>query len=284
VLVLGGWFVVEAAVLSLSKGIVHPYYVSALAPGTGAMAGAGAAAFGELARGRHRLWGLALTACALATTLTVQVVLMHREHYMVWFVPVLVLGAAVAFLALLALRRLAAPALALVFLLLLVVPTAYATTTWLAPVEGTFPVAGPKAFAGAGGYGVDAHDLAIDRALLDYVSTHRPGSRWALLTVASDTGSPLILMGLNAGALGGYSGTDPAVDGPQLAHMVASGQARYVLLGGEYSLRGGNRATQAVLRACKELVPPEWHSPIAYPYGLVLFDCAGDEKALAAAG
>jgi 4-amino-4-deoxy-L-arabinose transferase-like glycosyltransferase len=284
VLVLGGWFVVEAAVLSLSKGIVHPYYVSALAPGTGAMAGAGAIAFVRLARGAHRLWGLALTACALATTLTVQVVLMHREHYMVWFVPVLVLGAALAFLALLAVRRLAAPAVAFVFLLLLVVPTAYATTTWLAPVEGTFPVAGPKAFAGPGGYGVDAHDLAIDRALLDYVSAHHPGSRWALLTVASDTGSPLILMGLNTGALGGYSGTDPAVDGPQLAHMVASGQARYVLLGGEYSLRGGNRATQAVLRACKELAPSEWNSPIAYPYGLVLFDCAGDERALAAAG
>jgi 4-amino-4-deoxy-L-arabinose transferase-like glycosyltransferase len=283
-LVLGGWFVVEAAVLSLSKGIVHPYYVSALAPGTGAMAGAGAVAFVKLARGRHRLWGLALVACALASTLIVQVVLMHREHYMVWFTPVLVAGAAVGFVALLATRRLAAPAVALTFLLALVVPTAYATTTWLAPVEGTFPVAGPKAFAGSGGYGVNEHDLAIDRALLDYVSTHRPGSRWALLTVASDTGSPMILMGLNAGALGGYSGTDPAVDGPQLAHFVATGRARYVLLGGEYSLRGGNRATAAVLRACRELAPSEWNSPIAYPYGLVLFDCAGDEKALAAAG
>ena len=50
-LVLGGWFVVEAAVLSLSKGIVHPYYVSALGPGAAAMVGAGAVAFGELARG-----------------------------------------------------------------------------------------------------------------------------------------------------------------------------------------------------------------------------------------
>ncbi len=283
-LVLGGWFVVEAAVLSLSKGIVHPYYVSALAPGTGAMAGAGAVAFAKLARGRRRLWGLALVACALAATLIVQVVLIHREHYMVWFTPVLVAGAAAGFLVLLAMRRLAAPAVALTFLLALVVPAAYATTTWLAPVEGTFPVAGPKAFAGAGGYGVDEHDLALDRALLDYVRTHRPGSRWALLTVAADTGSPMILMGLSAGALGGYSGTDPAVDGPQLAHLVATGQARYVLLGGEYSLRGGNRATRAVLRACRELAPSEWNSPIAYPYGLVLFDCAGDEKALTAAG
>jgi hypothetical protein len=241
-------------------------------------------AFVKLARGRHRLWGLALVACALATTLTAQVVLMQREHYMVWFVPVLAIGAAVCFGALLAMRRLAAPAVAFAFLLALVVPSAYATSTWLAPVEGTFPVAGPKAFAGPGGYGVNEHDLAIDRALLDYVSTHRPGSRWALLTVASDTASPIMLMGLDAGALGGYSGTDPAVDGPQLARFVASGHARYVLLGGEYSLRGGNRATAAVLRACRELAPSEWNSPIAYPYGLVLFDCAGDERALAAAG
>jgi len=271
-------------VLSLSKGIVHPYYVSALAPSTGAMAGAGAFAFVKLARGRHRLWGLAVLALALGSTLIVQVVLMHRENYMEWFVPVLVVGSTVAFLAVLALRRLAAPGIALAFLLLLVVPTAYASTTWLAPVEGTFAAAGPKADAGPGGYGVNAHDMAIGTALANYVITHKPGSRWALLSVASDTSSPLILMGLDAGALGGYSGTDPAVDGPRLAQMVASGQARYVLLGGEYSLRGGNLATKAVLRACKELAPSQWRSPVAYPYGLVLFDCAGDEKALAAAG
>jgi 4-amino-4-deoxy-L-arabinose transferase-like glycosyltransferase len=283
-LVLGGWFLVEAAVLSLSKGIVHPYYVSALAPGTGAMAGAGALAFVELARGRRRLWGLALVALALATTLAAQIVLMHREHFLLWFVPVLCVGAGVGFLALVATRRRAAPAVAFLFLLLLVAPTRYATTTWLAPVEGTFPVAGTKAFPGTGGYGVNDRDLAIDRALLGYVSTHRPGSRWALLSVAADTSSPLILLGLDAGAVGGYSGTDPAVDGPQLARMVSSGQARYVLLGGEYSERGGNLATRAVLRACRELAPSEWNSPIAYPYGLVLFDCAGDEKGLIAAG
>jgi 4-amino-4-deoxy-L-arabinose transferase-like glycosyltransferase len=283
-LVLGGWFVVEAAVLSLSKGIVHPYYVSALAPGTGAMAGAGAGAFVKLARGSlpRRVLGLLLVAGALASTGLVEAVLMHREHYMVWFIPVLAIGCAVGFLALLALRRLAWPAVALTFLLVLVAPAAYASTTWLAPVEGTFPVAGPHAFPGTGGYGVNEHDLAIDHALLVYVATHDPGSRWALLSVASDTSSPLILMGLDAGALGGYSGTDPAVDGPRLAGMVARKEARYVLLGGEYSLRGGNLATKAVLRACKELPPSAWNSPVAYPYGLVLFDCASDEKALAA--
>jgi 4-amino-4-deoxy-L-arabinose transferase-like glycosyltransferase len=281
-LVLGGWFVVEAAVLSLSKGIVHPYYVSALEPGTAAMAGAGAVAFVTLARGQRRRWSLVLLAGAVAATVLTQVVLMHREHYMLWFVPVLLVGAALGVGAFIALRRLAAPAVALTFLLLLVAPTAYATSTWLAPVEGTFPVAGPRHFAGPGGYGVNQRDLALDRALADYVSSHHPGSRWALLTVASDTSSPMILFGLDAGALGGYSGTDPALDGPGLARLVARGEARYVLLGGEYSLRGGNRATKAVLRACTELAPSAWNSPVGYPFGLVLFDCAGHEAALAA--
>jgi 4-amino-4-deoxy-L-arabinose transferase-like glycosyltransferase len=284
--VLGGWFAVETIVLSLSKGIVHPYYVSGLAPGTGAMAGAGVLALVELARGRgsRRVWGLPLMACAVAGTVVVQVVLMHREHYMEWFVPVLVAGAAVGICAFFALRRLAIGAMAFTFLLLLVAPTAYAATTWLAPAEGTFPAAGPRHDPGAGAYGVDARDEDIDRALADYVSTHDPGTRWALLTVASDTASPMMLWGLDAGALGGYSGTDPAVDGPQLARMVAGHEARYVLLGGEYSLRGGNLATRAVLRACTELAPSAWHSPVPYPFGLALFDCAGHERELAAAG
>jgi 4-amino-4-deoxy-L-arabinose transferase-like glycosyltransferase len=285
-LVLGGWFAVEAVVLSLSKGIVHPYYVSGLAPGTGAMAGAGGLALPELARGRgsRRIWGLALMACAVAGTVAVQVMLMHREHYLEWFIPVLIAGAVVGLCAFFALRRLAVPALALTFLLLLVAPTAYSATTWLAPAEGTFPAAGPHHDPGAGAYGVDARDEGIDRALADYVSTHDPGTRWALLTVASDTASPMMLFGLDAGALGGYSGTDPAVDGPQLARMVAHHEARYVLLGGEYSLRGGNLATRAVLRACTELAPSAWQSPVPYPFGLALFDCAGHERALATAG
>ncbi len=276
----GGWFLTEVAVLTVSKGIVHPYYVSGLAPATGAMVGAGAFAFVKLAQGHRRLWGIALAACALATTILAQIVLMHREHYMLWFAPVLIAGAILGIIALLAARRLAVPAVAFTVALLLLTPAAYATSTWLAPVEGTFPVAGPKSYPGPGGYGLNARDAALNRAILDFVSTHHPGSRWALLTVASDTAAPMMLMGLHAAALGGYSGNDPALDGAGLARYVARGEARYVLLGGGYALRGGNQATKAVLRACRELPPWAWHSPVAYPYGLVLFDCAGRAKAL----
>ncbi len=137
-IVLGGWFLIEAAVLSLSRGIVHPYYVSALAPPTAAMAGAGAAAFVALASRERRDWRLLLAPLAILTTVAVQIVLLHREHYMHWFIPVLLIGAAVGIGALM-LPRLARSAMAVTFCLLLVAPTAYATTTWLGPGRGHLP-------------------------------------------------------------------------------------------------------------------------------------------------
>ena len=140
---LGGWFAVEAAVLSESKGIVHPYYVSALAPGAAAMAAAGAFAFAKLAGGRRRMLGIVLALLAIAATIAVQIVLMHQQRYMEWFIPFLIAGGALSWLVLALSRRLAAPAAAVGFLVMLATPAAYASTSWLAPVEGTFPVAGP---------------------------------------------------------------------------------------------------------------------------------------------
>ncbi len=281
-LILGGWFAVEAAVLSLSKGIVHPYYVSALAPGAAAMAGAGAVAFVELARRRRVDWRLVLAPLAIVATVAAQVVLLHREHYMSWFIPLLLGGAAVGTALLLVVRRWAPVTMALTFALLLVAPTAYSATTWLAPVEGTFPAAGPHQAIGAGGVGLNPAHRDIYRALIRYVGAHGPGSRWALLTDAATTASPFILEGLDAGALAGYSGTDPTLDGRGLARLVARGQARYVLLGGEFTTRGGNRATSAVLRACRQLPDSVWQGTLPYAFGLVLFDCAGRERALSA--
>jgi 4-amino-4-deoxy-L-arabinose transferase-like glycosyltransferase len=279
-LVLGGWFVIEVVVLSLSKGIVHPYYASALAPGTGAMAGAGAVAFVSLVRGPRRWWGLALLAAAVLATVAAQIVLLHREHYMVWFIPLLMVGVAGAFTAMLVRRRFAAPGMALLFCLLAVAPAAYAATTWLAPVEGTFPAAGPRSAAGAGGVGVSGSHLATYRALVRYVRSTGTGTRWALFTDSAPTAAPFTLLGLDTGALAGYSGIDPAIDGRGLARLVARREARYVLLGGEFASRGGNRATAAVLEACRLISPHVWHGPNTF--GLALFDCAGHEQALAA--
>jgi 4-amino-4-deoxy-L-arabinose transferase-like glycosyltransferase len=292
VIVLGGWFAVEAAVLSLSKGIVHPYYVSALAPGTGAMTGIGLYSLLRLCRRREgwgRIAGLVLGAAAVLGTVATEIVLMHRYEYLHWFVPVLAVAAAACLLALLAatvLRRtrIATVAALAAVALLLVAPAGYASTTWLAPVQSTFPAAGPKQYAGWGGVGLDARAVAIDRALLAYVRRHGATKRYELMTVSMPTAAPFVLMGANVSGLAGYSGVDPVLDGKGLAKLVEAGEARYVLLGGEYSTRGGNGATRATLAACRELAPFEWGSPDPYPQGLTLFDCRGRERQLAAQG
>jgi 4-amino-4-deoxy-L-arabinose transferase-like glycosyltransferase len=283
-IVLGGWFLSEALILSFSKGIVHPYYVSALGPGTAAMVGAGTAIFAHFARGRD--WRLVVLPAAVAGTVAAQLVLLHRAHYMHWYHTPLIIGAAagtVAVFATLAVRRLAGPAVALTLLVLTLAPTVYAATTWSVPVEGTFPAAGPRVAGSLGPYGVNAHDVKVDHDLMRYIDARHPSKRWELLTVSSNTSATLILLGYRAGALGGYSGTDPAVDGPQLARMVARNEARYVVLGGAYSSRGGNLATEAVIRACREIPNETWLHFRRYSiYSLVLYDCAGRERELAA--
>jgi 4-amino-4-deoxy-L-arabinose transferase-like glycosyltransferase len=291
VVVLGGWFLVEAVVLSFAGGIVHPYYISALAPGTAAMVGAGAAFFVDQARRRRRL--ALLGALALFGTVAGQSVLLERDHYLKWL-PLL-LGACAVTVAAALLAPVLSPrvrlawagrsstwAVALLLGPLLIAPTAYATTTWLKPVDGTFPAAGPHAPAGPGGLGLEGENPPVFRSLSSYLSSHRPAKRFSVLTVSSVTAAPLILMGQSAAALGGYGGTDPAVDAAQLANLVARREARYVLLGGGYSERGGNQATAAVLKACPQVPTAAWGGPPFGPYSFVLFDCDGHAAALRA--
>jgi len=289
-LVFGGWFLAEFVVLSSSKGIVHPYYISALGPGAAAMIGAGAFAFVNLARHRVRrlaLASLALLPLAVGATVFVQGTLLNRVsrlHYMDWFLPVLVAGAAVgvvSFLAFLVARRHAAPAMALILGVLLLAPGAYATTTWEAPVEGTFPAAGPQQNVGYGGLDVLASSVRLDRSLIHYLNTHHATRRWTVLTEASDTAALLILLGSRAGSLGGYSADDPTTNGAGLARLVARGEARYVVLGGAYSTRGGNAAINAVPQACVQVPGEAWGQTAFTPYSLGLYDCAGRERQLA---
>jgi 4-amino-4-deoxy-L-arabinose transferase-like glycosyltransferase len=280
--VFGGWFLVEALIMDFSKGIIHPYYISALGPGSAAMIAGGALAFARFGRARDPR--VLLLPLAVAATVAVQLVLLHREHYAHWLPPLLIAGTAVGVLGLLAVRRLAAAAMALVLGVLLIAPTAFSTTTWSVPVEGTFPAAGPRVAGSLGPYGITYHDVLVYRALMRYVASRHPTHKWEVLTVSSNTAASIILLGWRAGAVGGYSGTDPALNGPGLARLVAHHEARYVVLGGAYSSRGGNKATKAVIRACHYIPSQFWLGAPRYSiYSLALYDCAGDVRRLASA-
>ncbi|MFZ2049858.1 MAG: glycosyltransferase family 39 protein [Solirubrobacteraceae bacterium] len=280
-LVLGGWFAVEAVVLSLASGIVHPYYTSALGPGACAMVGAGVIALAALLRVDRR-WALLLAAAVLSTVAT-QIVLLDRSEYMQWLLPILIVagiaGVAIAVRA----QRWARWALSGIVAVLLVAPTGFAAATWGAPVQSTFPVAGPWGAAGYGGIGLPTDEVPMFKSLLRYLHHHHPTKRFTVLTVSSVTAAPFILWGSHAAALAGYSGTDPALSVSGLARLVQRREARYVLLGGPYSSRGGNGATAATLKACRMVPSIAWGSVHNALGSLVLYDCAGRASALRAA-
>ena len=291
--VFGGWFVVEAVVLSFSDGIVHPYYTSALAPGTAIVAACGAWAFLSLARKDKRF--LLLGALAIASTVAVQIVLLSKQYdYLEWLWPVLGVAAMVCIvLAWLRPRHMAA-AIAAAFVALLVVPTLYSKTVWEVPVDGTFPAAGPYTDAGQGGVGASAPTLPLLAKLFGYVDPRAPHDRWTILTQASITAAPMILLGQRAAAIGGYGTQTPGVSPAELARYVSRGEARFMLMGGAYTWRGGNAASTAIKTACPLVAPQKWRVPVAvgspphvyqlYPIGgqnYALYDCKGDAAALA---
>jgi hypothetical protein len=197
----------------------------------------------------------------------------------------LALAPAAALALLVALRQRSSPAAACALLaVLLVAPTAYAATTWRQPVEGTFPAAGPRVVPGNGGAELSQPQLATADSLMRYVLSHGSAhTRIQLLTQASLTADSPILLGLRAAALGGYGGVDPALDGPSLARLVASGQARYLLLGGSYAYLGGNAASRAAATVCPQVPLEAWGGTLAHETeGVYLVDCFGRARELGA--
>jgi 4-amino-4-deoxy-L-arabinose transferase-like glycosyltransferase len=260
-IVLGGWMLLELATLDFSSGIVHPYYASALGPGLAAMFGAGAVAIASLVGSRspnRALLGYVIAVVAVVASVAVQLVLIRREGDPLWWQVPLVLLSVAALLAIPFARRRSGMAVGAAVLLALVAPMVYSFSVWLAPVQGTFPVAGPYNYAGPGGDGAAPVTNRAYHGLIAFLAAHGETKRYPLLTESSDQASPLILLGLRASAIGGYGASDPSLSAAGLADLVASGQARYLLVGGPYASRGGNAATTAARLVCPEIPQVYW--------------------------
>jgi len=177
-LLWGGWVVVTGLVFSYMSGIIHPYYMVALAPGIAALVGIGATALSGGAReGRPpgaAPWqamlgwaGRSVAAAALAVTAVWAFILLDRTpHWLPWLRWVVVAaGLAGAGLLLagphlagLARSRRSRLALAVAPLGLALVaglagPAAYALDTVSTTYTGSIPSAGPQSGGFGGGAG-----------------------------------------------------------------------------------------------------------------------------------
>ena len=166
-LLWGGWVLVTGLVFSYMNGIIHPYYMVALAPGIAALIGIGAMALWQARPGAGKLAGRIAAACGvLASAVWAYILLDRTPDWLPWLRwVVLVAGVAAAGLVLAgpALARLAAVArsrrgrlalaaapLGLALVAGLAGPAAYALDTVATAHTGAIPSAGP-ASAGFGG-------------------------------------------------------------------------------------------------------------------------------------
>jgi len=148
-----GWLIVTVLVISLAKGIIHPYYSVAAAPAIGAMVGIGSSALWE--RRSHLGARIGLAAALAATAVWGSVLLDRAPQWMPWMgTAVLAVGLGAALVLVLAprLRGRAALALGSVGICAaLAGPAAYALDTAATAHSGAIPSAGPSSANGPRG-------------------------------------------------------------------------------------------------------------------------------------
>jgi 4-amino-4-deoxy-L-arabinose transferase-like glycosyltransferase len=221
-LIWGGWVLVTGGVFSYMNGIIHPYYMIALAPGLGALVGIGAT---MLWQARPAAIGRGVAAASVAaTTLWAWVLLDRTPGWLPWLRWIVLLAGAADAVALVAWphvarlarsrrRRLAVTsALACSALVAgLAGPAAYTLATVSSSHTGLLPVAGPQpdavpesATGGSGG------SIGMSGALIGLIEQDAPKYRWSAAAMASFEAAPLELAtGDAVMALGGFRGADP---------------------------------------------------------------------------
>jgi 4-amino-4-deoxy-L-arabinose transferase-like glycosyltransferase len=164
-LLWGGWVIVTGLVFSYMSGIIHPYYMVALAPGIGALVGIGATALWKQQQQRRRLgWaGRSVAAATVLVTAVWSYILLDRTPdwlpWLRWVVLVAGVLSAVAFLAgpwlvrAPSFRRLVLLPVGLAMVAGLAGPAAYTLDTVNTAHTGAIPSAGPVTVGFGGGPG-----------------------------------------------------------------------------------------------------------------------------------
>ena len=225
----GGWFLVDAAVLTMMHGMIHPYYTLSIATPVAVMF---ALAVQQLWLHRGVWWGrAALAAVVLGTGALGWWLLEHTSGWAVALRWTILAGSVAAAGALLgrwvsARPLLGAAALAAAVTAMLVGPAAYSVATVDVAHRGGGPVVGP-ARGGHDRTAAGPFALALDSPELDDM-LKRTDTRWSAAVIRSSTAAGLELStGTAVMAIGGFTGSDPAPTLQQFQDAVAHHEVGY---------------------------------------------------------
>ncbi|TCP50048.1 4-amino-4-deoxy-L-arabinose transferase-like glycosyltransferase [Tamaricihabitans halophyticus] len=254
-LLWGGWLVSTALVFSVMNGIMHAYYMVALAPAIAALTGIGGALCWP--RRDDPVVSGVLAGVVAWTGVTGYVLLERAGTALAWLGPIVLFGClCTATLLLVAPRRTRGIAV-LTSTALLLAPLGFSVATAASPQSGALPSAGPGRAQGDAGAGNRArgggaagmlHAPEPGERLVSMLRAAEATSTWVAATVGSNsaagyqlaTGAPVL-------ALGGFNGTDPAPTLAEFQRYVAEGQVRYFIGSGvDLTPNGGSDAANQI--------------------------------------
>jgi 4-amino-4-deoxy-L-arabinose transferase-like glycosyltransferase len=296
-LMWGLWLAVHAVVFSLMSGVIHSYYVVAMAPAVGALVGGGVVA---IWRSRDRFpWMGAVLGLSLAASAGIAMLLLDRTPSLVPGLGVVVLAVTALTVPVLALRpsqrfaRLQVAAGGLALAMLLAGPAAYAVSTMHTAYAGGDPSAGPRVTQtdggpGSGGFGGGAGQpptggqdgqnghggmsASLASSTLDYLVANQGTATWLVAVSDSTTASQIELStGKAVISMGGFTGTDNAMTLEKLQSLVATGQLRFVVAGHS----GGGPGGQASNSAASSWVTSTCTAVSVDGSTTGVYDCAG---------
>jgi 4-amino-4-deoxy-L-arabinose transferase-like glycosyltransferase len=136
--------------------------------------------------------------------------------------------------------------------------------------------AGSGGATGAGGFG-GRNDPAVSASVTDYLVANRGSARWIVaVSSANQAGSIELATREPVMAMGGFSGSDPTPTLEQLQAYVASGDLRFVLVGGGGPGAGAGGAIGGFGGGSSDVA--SWVTATCSPVTAVssnLYDCAG---------
>jgi len=90
--------------------------------------------------------------------------------------------------------------------------------------------------------------IAQDPRLLEFLRANHRTESFLLATLNARLAAPIIIeTGQAVMAIGGFMGADPILTPERFAALVANGQVRFVLLGGDFPRRGGGESPQRLV-------------------------------------
>ncbi|MBE0682387.1 MAG: glycosyltransferase family 39 protein [Anaerolineales bacterium] len=232
----GGWLLICVVFFSMVSGIFHAYYAIMLAPSLGAMVGIG---FTQVwSWSVDKKWVGILLAVSAALTIGFQYFATTQYNETSWWMlgSGILLGLGIIFMVVQ--RRLA---YVTILAAMMVIPLYWTIMT----VVSNSDINLPTAYTG-NNQAQDGVDRArqqpgsnVNTEMLAYLEANTQGMEYLVAVPSSQQGAQFVLAtGRPVLYMGGFGGQDEVVNADDLAKMVANGELRYVLYGGER----GNKA------------------------------------------